>query len=265
MRNIKENLNISRINYKSNNLLLEGLIFKPQGQGKFPGVIFLHGHGSSAWDASLIGYFLTRAGFAVFIPSMIGYGLSEGESDFNGPETVKGVIDGVKIFLKEKNVDKNRVGIWGISRGATVAALIVTKEPLLFKAAIFQSGAYEMKSSYETTKIPGIKRVMLEEMGGKNKDQFFVRSPIYQIEKVLCPILILHGAQDERILVQQAKLLDTKLKELKKEHKTIILPKAGHFLTRLTRKKYVFPFLKKYLSKRLPRHFRNGATEHSSL
>ncbi|MEK7537204.1 MAG: hypothetical protein AAB584_02055 [Patescibacteria group bacterium] len=38
----KEELNISRTIYESGGVKLEGLIFKPNQTGKFPGVVFIH-------------------------------------------------------------------------------------------------------------------------------------------------------------------------------------------------------------------------------
>ncbi len=242
----EEKLNISKITYKSQGLNLEGLIFKPEGQGNFPGVIFLHGHGGSSWDSALIGYFLASSGFAAFLPSQVGYGFSEGEKDFNGPKTVKGVIDGIEIFLNQAFVNGEKIGIWGVSRGATVAALIATQKPDFLKAAVFQSGAYETKLNYETTKVEGIKETIREEIG-TDENEFRVRSPIYSMDKISCPALILHGEEDERVLAEQARLLDKKLTELGKPHETIILKGSGHFITRETRSLYTFPFLAKFL------------------
>lgn len=242
----KEELNISRVIYESDGVVLEGLIFKPNQSEKFPGVIFIHGHMSSCWDSSLIGYFLSQIGFAAFLPSQMSYGLSGGEPDFVGPKTVKGIIDGIKLFLGEPFVDKEKIGIWGISRGATAAALIATKEPDIFKAAVFQSGAYEMKKNYETLKIEGI-RENIEKEAGITEEAFRQRSPIYEMERISFPILILHGEKDENISVEQANLLDQELKRLKRTYKTVILPDAKHFLTRQTRRQFVFPFLEKEL------------------
>lgn len=242
----KEELDISRVTYESGGVELESLIFKPNQSGKFPGVIFIHGHMSNCWDSSFTGYFLSQAGFAVFLPSQMGYGLSGGKPDYVGPKTVQGIIDGIKLFLAEPFVDKEKVGIWGISRGATAAALVAIKEPDMFKAAVFQSGAYEMKKNYETLKIEGI-RENIEKEAGVTDEAFRERSPIYEMERINFPILILHGERDENISVEQAHLLDQELNRLGKIHKTIILPETGHFITKQTRRQFVFPFLDKEL------------------
>lgn len=243
---IKEELSISRVTYESDRVTLEGLIFKPNQSGKLPSVVFIHGHMSSCWESSLTGYFLSQAGFAAFLPSQMGYGLSGGKPDYVGPKTTKGIVDGIKLFLEEPFVDKERIGIWGISRGATAAALVAAKESGIFKAAVFQSGAYEMQKNYETLKVEDI-RENIEKEAGVTDEAFRERSPIYEMERINFPILILHGEKDENISVEQAHLLDQELNRLNKTHKTIILPEANHFLTRQTRSQIVFPFLDKEL------------------
>ncbi len=244
----KEELNISRVTYESGGVELEGLIFKPNQSGKLPGVIFIHGYDGNCWSSSLTGYFLSKSGFAVFLPSQMGYGLSGGKPDYVGPKTVEGIIDGISSFLNESFVDKDQVGIWGISRGATATALIATKKPAFFKAAVFQSGAYEMKKNYETTKIEGI-RDNIEKEAGTTDTAFQERSPVYAMENVKFPVLILHGEKDENISVEQAQLLDEELNRLGKVHETIIIPEAPHFISKQTRRQYVFPFLEKELKK----------------
>lgn len=242
----KEELNITRVTYESDGIELEGLIFKPNQSRKFPGVVFIHGHMSGCWDSSSTGYFLSRAGYTAFLPTQIGYAFSEGEPDFCGPKTVKGIIDGTKLFRDESYVDKERIGIWGISRGATCAALVATKEPSIFKAAVFQSGAYEMKKNYETIKIQAI-RENIEKEAGTTEEAFRERSPIYEMEQINFPVLVLHGEKDENVSIEQARLLDQELTRLSKTHETVILPEANHFITKQTRRQFVFPFLDKEL------------------
>lgn len=242
----EEEINIKRIIYKSNGSMLEGLLFKPKGTGKFPGIVFVHGHQSDCWRSSMFGYDLSSAGFAAFLPSQVGYGLSEGEADYCGPRTVQGVLDGIRIFNEQSFVNSQKIGVWGISRGAIVASILLTKEPNLFKVGILQSGAYEMKLNLQTTKIEGIKNNILKETGGTDK-AFQERSSIYDMDKLSCPVLILHGANDERISVEQARLLDQKLNELGKTHETVILQEGSHFITEMTKTRYTLPFLEKYL------------------
>ena len=161
---------------------------------------------------------------------------------------MQGVLGGIEIFLKHHFVDKRKVGLWGISRGAIVAASLAVTKPELFAAGILQSGAYDIKALLNNIQIEGIRENYYEE-AGKSDEAIKERSTILKMEKLSCPTLILHGEKDDRYPAEQIRLLDKKLTELNKEHETVILPDADHFITRQTRREYTLPFLKKHLQK----------------
>ena len=245
-----EEFEFKRLTYSSNGNELEELILKPQGDGPFPSVILVHGHNMfGAWDHFTLAYFLAADGYVSVLPSQVGYGFSKGQRDFCGPMTVQGIIDGAVEASKLSYIDKNNIAIWGISRGATAASQVITKEQDLFKAAVLQSGAYDMKYEFHVSNsLEGIKEVMVQETSGTDND-WEARSSILNANKIDIPVLILHGRQDDRVSVEQAELMDKKLTELNKEHETIILEDEGHIITKQTRAKYTFPFLAKYLKK----------------
>ena len=82
---------------------------------------------------------------------------------------------------------------------------------------------------------------------GATEGGFAERSSVPLMANVECPVLVLHGALDDRYPVEQAHLLDTKLTALGKSHETVIVPDRGHGLTNQDRLEYVWPFLKKWL------------------
>ena len=242
---ISQDIKLSYLVYNYEGLNIEGLLFEPHNQVLKNGIVFLHGHGDSCWGSGRWGKWLCDNGYYAFIPSLIGYGFSEGEPDYCGPKTIGVVIEGVKQLKSEFYFDK--LGVWGGSRGAIAAALVTVKEPKLFDFAIFQSGAYDMKRNIESTTIEGIKQNYFKEAGISN-EAYSERSPIFLMDRLEIPVLILHGEKDDHISVEQAQLLDAKLTKLQKSHELIIVPEAGHFLLKY-RDKYVFPFFKKQFEK----------------
>ena len=50
------------------------------------------------------------------------------------------------------------------------------------------------------------------------------------MDKLACPVLILHGEKDVNSPVSQAKLLQAKLTELKKDHEIKLFPDRDHNL-----------------------------------
>src|SRR5262249_41043742 len=119
----EDSLRISYLQYPTENALLEALIIRPHGKGPFPGVVFVHGHDSNCWKSLWIGYRLSQSGFACFLPTQPGYKFSTGKRDFCGPATVRALLDGTALFRNKSFVNKKKIGVWGISRGAVVAGL----------------------------------------------------------------------------------------------------------------------------------------------
>lgn len=243
-----EDFTFKRVTYKSGEAELEYLMIVPKSEGKLPVVLHVHGmNKNGAWDEMLMGYFLAKAGYIAVLPSQPGFGLGGGQRDFCGPDSVQGISDAIDSLSQFDFIDSSKIGIWGISRGATVASQVITKIPEKIRAAVLQSGVYDMKKEYERPdRDPGIKENMAKETGG-TAEAWEVRSSILNADKISAPVLLLHGDQDKNVSVEQAQLLDAKLTKLNKEHETVILPGLDHYMTRDTRRQHTFPFLEKHL------------------
>src|SRR6266478_5394364 len=72
----------SEVFYLSENLRIQGYLYKPDGDGPFPVVVYNHGSRAGrerrAVPFEYIGRLLTRAGYAVLVPERRGYGRSDG-------------------------------------------------------------------------------------------------------------------------------------------------------------------------------------------
>src|SRR5215469_6159722 len=70
--------------YPSGGLRIQAYLYKPDGEGPFPVVIYNHGSRAGRERDSrpfeYIGTLLSRAGYAVLVPERRGYGRSEGLS-----------------------------------------------------------------------------------------------------------------------------------------------------------------------------------------
>lgn len=235
---------------------LSAVLAYPKTNEKSPVVVYIHGHmdkdnipsysSISSPPTTYIWHGLIRQGFAVFMPTMVGYGSTGGEPDACGPRTIRGIRAGIdEILLKSEIIDKKRIIIYGISRGGNVAAQLATKYPNLFAGAILQSGFYDAENNYKTTKIDGIRKTIDHE-NGSGEQAFKERSPINYMAQLTCPVLILHGAEDDRVDVSEAKNLDEKLNTLKKTHTTVILPGTDHYIVGKQRSELIQPFLKNF-------------------
>lgn len=189
---------------------------------------------------------LSRHGYNVLLPSQRGFGYSNGPRDYYGPKTISGIAGAVEEAVREEKLNPDRIVLHGISRGASVAALLAVKYPNLWKAAIFQAGAYDLRKNYEwEKKDPMIKKDIKDETG-LSDEAFRERSAIFEAEKIFCPVLILHGENDDTIPPTLAVEFAEKLQELGKDCTLHLILGGGHKISGPgLRRKYVFPFLER--------------------
>jgi dipeptidyl aminopeptidase/acylaminoacyl peptidase len=131
----------------------------------------------------------------------------------------------IDFLRRQPFVDSKRVALYGYSRGAIVASMVATRDPRL-AAVVLGAGAYDFFSWYPTP-LPGIDANIRLETGAST-EAFRARSAIYPAEQIRAPVLLLHGAQDERIPVQQAEAFAEKLRASGVAVTLKIFPSARH-------------------------------------
>ncbi|HMD66067.1 MAG TPA: alpha/beta fold hydrolase [Stellaceae bacterium] len=107
---------------------------KPEGNGPFPVVLFIHGHqegprdGGEAyvWTGRL--GIMARQGYVSAAVSQPGYGNSAGPPDYCGPFTQQAVLVAIDFLRRQPFVRANKVALFGYSRGAIVAAMVATQD-----------------------------------------------------------------------------------------------------------------------------------------
>ena len=202
--------------------------------------------GEGAGDNIESGFTLTQRGLSVFLPSMPGYGNSSGAKDYCGPNTQSLILKSITQLIATFGFQK--LGLWGISRGATLSGCLAVKTTLPISCLVLQSGAYDLAKDYSWPNKPAeIKTNMTNETKGEI-DPWVSRSSLSELAKLSCPTLILHGKQDDHIDVNQSLVLDNLLTSLHKDHQTVILDNSNHYLTSATLKTYTLPFLLSHLS-----------------
>jgi dipeptidyl aminopeptidase/acylaminoacyl peptidase len=97
------------------------------------------------------------------------------------------------------------------------------------RAGIFASGIYDLARAYGEIKDQGI-LLNLKNETGLTEAALRERSPLFSMEHLACPVLILHGEKDQNAPVDQAKLLEARLTDLKKPFEIKLYPEAGHDL-----------------------------------
>lgn len=143
--------------YPSGSLRIHAFLYKPNGDGPFPVVIYNHGVRSGRprrpEPNEYIGNLLTRAGYAVLIPERRGYGGSDGPTlaeaignDWGQRFIARAEAETDDVFAALDYLrtlpfaDTKRIGIMGQSLGGIVTMFAVSRSTM-FAVAINQAGA----------------------------------------------------------------------------------------------------------------------------
>jgi dipeptidyl aminopeptidase/acylaminoacyl peptidase len=219
-------IKVCKYDYLSNGLTVEAITFRPAGEGRFPGVLMIPGFQRTALDLISLGVALARENIAAVGISQPGFGRSQGKPDYVGPNTLKVLKEGFEKFKRESYVNRNKLGIYGFSRGGMAASLLIVQLNDV-DAAVLGAGIYDFKRAHDEATIEGIRRNMEVETGW-TEAAIRERSSVFKMEKLKCPVLILHGEKDENVPVSQAHLLRDRLTTLKKEFEIKLFPDRAH-------------------------------------
>ena len=219
---------LSKFDFEFENRNVEAVLFVPKKEGKYPGILLIPGYQRTARDFISIGSRIASEGFVCMSVSQPGFGKSGGKSDFVGPMTMRTMAAALDRLKALSCVNIEELGVYGYSRGGMAASLLATRRNDL-SAAVFGAGVYDFKAAHDESTLPGVKKNMDTE-GGLDVKSIEERSSILQMDRLLCPVLIVHGEEDVNVPVSQAKKLAAKLVELKKEHELVIYPGLDHSL-----------------------------------
>ena len=205
---------------------VEAILFRPEGDGPLPGVLLIPGYERTARDLISLGERLAATHFAALAVSQPGFGKSQGPADFVGPRTLHVLTEAYRRLQHEPFVDPHRMAIYGYSRGGMAASLLAVELDDL-KAAVFGAGIYDFKRAYDDSTLRGVRANMRAETG-MTPEAIRERSSILRMDRLHCPVLILHGDRDINVPVTQALLLRDRLTALHKDFEIQIFPGRPH-------------------------------------
>jgi len=192
---------------------LQGMLIKPENfdpNKKYPMIVNFYEKSSNGlfrnraptYGRSTINYpFYASRGYLIFNPDVYYRDGYPGESAFNC------VIPGVTSLIDKGFVDKNNIGVQGHSWGGYQIAYLVTKTDI-FKAAESGAPVPNMISAYGGIRWwTGLSRQFQYEhtqsrIGGtpwEYPQRYIENSPIFNIDKINTPLLIMHNDADGHV------------------------------------------------------------------
>jgi dipeptidyl aminopeptidase/acylaminoacyl peptidase len=209
---------------------LKGMLIKPENfdpNKKYPMIVNfyekssngLYRHRAPSYGRSTINYpFYASRGYLIFNPDVYYRDGYPGESAFNC------VIPGITALIERGFVDKDNIGVQGHSWGGYQIAYLVTKTDI-FKAAESGAPVPNMISAYGGIRWwTGLSRQFQYEhtqsrIGGtpwEYPQRYIENSPIFNIDKINTPLLIMHNDADGHVPWYQGIELFVSLRRLGK-------------------------------------------------
>ena len=218
-RELAKVVEVSSITYLSDGLRVKGYLAAPRKGSRLPCVIYNRGGNRSFGALNDAGALLALGrlaswGYVVAASQYRGNEGGEGQEEFGGAD-VNDVLNLIPLLEKQPRADASRIGMLGASRGGMMTYLALARTDRI-AAAIVVNGVSDlidlgrrhpdMESVYATL-IPGYPE---EGTGGLEK-----RSAIRWAERLprATPLLIQHGAADERVDPSQALAMAGRLVE----------------------------------------------------
>jgi dipeptidyl aminopeptidase/acylaminoacyl peptidase len=239
-----------RIKHLSDGLKVVGFILKPKVEGhKFPVIIFNRGgnreYGKITEKTLRYLSYLSSNNYVVIASQYRGNDGGQGREEF-WDKDIDDVLNLIPLAKSLQFTKPSKIVMIGYSRGGMMTYLAI-KHGAKIKAAVVVSGITDLIQTYNERK-PEMKRV-IEDLVGFNRDEWKKRSAFYWPEKLNVPILILHGGNDWRVNVNQAKKLAKKLNKLGKTYELVVFPEGNHGLNkhRRERNRRIFEWFNRYL------------------
>lgn len=221
-------------------LTIHGYLTLPQGKEdkNLPLVVMPHGgpHGvRDWWSFNPTAQMLANNGIAVLQVNFRGsggYGTDFEHAGHRrwGEEVQYDIIDGVKHLIAQGTADKDNLCILGGSFGGYSALQSAIIEPDMFKCSVGEFGIYSLPMMFTEGDVQqrasGVK--YLKTVLGEDESQLKAFSPVFHIDKLKAPVLLIHGAKDKRAPIEHAEALIKAFEKHNHDYEYFELEAAGH-------------------------------------
>ena len=174
-----------------------------------------------------------------------------------GSEMQNDLTDAVKYLVSDGVVDPKRVCIYGSSYGgyATMAGLTYTPE--IYKCGINYVGITDVSLLFDSLpKHWEPQRELLKKQIGDPDDEALMKkiSPLYHVDKIVAPLMIVQGAKDPRVVKKHATDLRDALEDrgiVLTDDEWIMKDDEGHGFQKEENKIELYTKIEKFLNKHL--------------
>jgi dienelactone hydrolase len=196
------------ISYPAGDINVPGFLCLPRDLSASPAVIVLHGSDGFGPNHEKIVRKLTAEGFAALAVSW--FGGTSARSHWRALR-VDDILQAVAFLERQSNIDADKLGLIGFSRGGGLALIMASLIPRV-KAVVNYFGLTAWQGG-------------LAEFDHLSLNQ---SEPLDFIQNVSCPVLSFHGKQDTVVPVENTIELDAACKKYGVDHRYVLYSDVNH-------------------------------------
>jgi len=204
-----------------------------------PFVVHMHGGPESQFRPAFIRHFqyLLLHGYGILAPNVrgsSGYGKAYMDLDNykHRLDSVKDMKAGVDYLVQKGFAEPGKVAVKGGSYGGYMTMAGITEYPNLFAAAVNTVGITNFVTFLEKT--ADYRRSLREAEYGPLSDRPFLESisPLNKADRIETPLLVVHGENDPRVPVGEARQIAAAITAKGGVVDTLIFPDEGHGISK---------------------------------
>jgi pimeloyl-ACP methyl ester carboxylesterase len=233
-------------------------------EGPRPLVYYVHGgpqgqeRPNFAWFSMPLIQALTLEGFAVFVPNVrgsTGYGMDymkRVDHDWGGQDRLDHVHAMTEVLPNDERVDASRAGVVGRSYGGYMTLTLAGRHPDLWSGAVDMFGPYDMFTFLD--RIPPTWKPYFElAVGHPERDKEFLTeiSPKTHMDNLACPMLVIQGQNDPRVVEQESSDLVEAMRAQGKDVDYLMFEDEGHDVLKLPNKVRCYETIVDFFNKHL--------------
>lgn len=220
-----------------------------------PVVVVVHGGPESQYRPffNFLAQYLVHHGYGVLAPNVrgsTGYGKAYSHLDDveKRLDSVADLAHAHHWLAAQPEVDPARIAVYGGSYGGFMVLASLTHYPELWAAGVDIVGISNFVTFLENTS--DYRRGHREaEYGSLARDRAFLESiaPMNRLEAIRAPLLVIHGANDPRVPLSEAKQLVAALEARGVPVEFLVFDDEGHGIVRLQNKMVAYPAVVRFL------------------
>jgi len=208
-------------------VMLGGYLFQPPVRKiPMPALLLLHGNPGSAEDLESAARSLAERGYVALALSLRGFAGSDGQDDC-GAHQADDAVEALHWLARQPGVDRSRLGILGYGQGAQVALLAAARTSLP-RAVVAYFPITDVTQWGETSAYQSVRDYVAQVCQPQGPSSV---SPLFHAATMSAPVLLIHGAADDRVPASQSELMYEALQAAGHQSELHLMPGARHELT----------------------------------